>query len=104
MAFSASPDQRKRLDLYAYLSWLPKNIDLSRDPMRDDILAETESGATEELSIRQQGRLRHKKALIAKLQKGESGPVESVALPDEEPEPKKIRQDHSADGDKMNEE
>jgi len=100
----ASPDQRKRLDLYADLSWLPKNIDLSRDPMRDDILAETESGATEELSIRQQGRLRHKKALIAKLQKGEPGPVESVALPDEEPEPKKIRQDRSADGDKMNEE
>lgn len=71
--------------------------------MRDDILAEKESGAMEELSIRQQGRLRHKKALIAKLQKGESGPVESVALPDKEPEPKKARQDHSVDGDKMDE-
>lgn len=72
--------------------------------MRDDILADTESGATEELSIRQQGRLKHKMALIAKLQKGESGPVESVALPDKEPGPKKASQDYSVGGDKMNEE
>jgi len=100
---TASPDQRKRLDFYADLSWLPKNIDLSRDPMRDNILADTEPGTAEELSIRQRGRLRHKKAMIARLQKGESGPA-APDSPGEEPEPKKVKQDHSVDGDKMDEE
>jgi len=87
----ASPDQLKCLDLYAELSWLPKNIDLSRDPMRDDLLADAESGTPEELSVRQQGRLRHKKALIAKHQRGESGPGTpgTPATPGEEREPKK---------------
>jgi len=59
--------------------------------MRDDALADVESETAEELSIRQQGRLKHKKALIAKLQKGQSGP----GTPGEEPEPKKkVKQDH----------
>jgi len=95
MGFAASPDQLKRLDLYAHLSWLPKNVDLARDPMRDDILADAESGTLEELSIRQQGRLRHKKALIAKLQSGESGPSSSVipSTPSEGPEPKRVKQE-----------
>jgi len=99
----ASADQLKRLDLYADLSWLPKNIDLARDPMRDNILAEAESGTPEELSIRQQGRLRHKKALIAMVQRGEPGPSSSVtpARLSEEPEPKKVKQDHQADEDEM---
>ncbi|KAF9648053.1 WD40 repeat-like protein [Thelephora ganbajun] len=96
----ASPDQRKHLDLYADLSWFPKNIDPTRDPMKDDILANAESGIPEELSIRQQGRLKHKKALIAKLQKGESGhdSTATPATPGEEPEPKKVKQDRPADG------
>ena len=104
--FVASPDQRKRLDLYADLSWLPKNIDLARDPMRADILAEAESGALEELSIRQQGRLKHKKALIAKHQRGESAPGTpgTPATPGEEREPKKVKQDHSVEEDEMDEE
>lgn len=103
---AASPDQLKHLGLYADLSWLPKNVDLARDPMRDDILAEAESGTPEELSIKQQGRLRHKKALIAKLQRGESGPGSSVApsTPGEEPEPKKVKQDHPVDEGNMDEE
>lgn len=102
----ASSDERKRLDLYADLSWLPKNVDLSRDPMRDDILAGAEYETTEELSIRQQGRLKHKKALIAKLQKGQSGPgtPATPSTPGEEPEPKKVRQDYPVDGDKTDEE
>ena len=66
--------------------------------MRDDILVDVESGTPEELSIRQQGRLRHKKALIAKLQGGESRP----GTPGEEPETKKVKQDHPVD--KMDEE
>ena len=105
-ALSVSVDQRKRLDLYADLSWLPKNIDLARDPMKDDMLADAESEAPEDLSIRQQGRLRHKKALLAKLQKGESGSGSSAAFDrsGEGPEQKKIKQDHPADGDKMDDE
>lgn len=99
-------DQRRRLDLYADLSWLPKNVDLARDPMKDDILADVESETPEELSIKQQGRLKHKKALLAKLQKGEPGSDSSIALarPGEEPEQKKIKQDQPADGDKMDDE
>lgn len=97
---TASPDQRKQLDLYAGLSWLPKNIDLARDPMKDDVLADADSEAPDELSIKQQGRLRHKKALLAKLQKSEPGPGSLAASvrPGEEPEQKKIKQDHPADG------
>ena len=103
---AASSDQRKRLDLYADLSWLPKNIDLTRDPMRDDILADAESGTPEELSVRQQGRLKHKKALIAKHQKGESGPGTpgTPTTPGEEREPKKVKQDHAVDEDEMDQE
>jgi len=103
--FAASTDQLKHLNLYADLSWLPKNIDLARDPMKDDIVAEVESGTPEELSIRQQGRLRHKKALISKLQKGESGPGSSAtpATLNEEPEPKKVKQGHPVNEDKMDE-
>lgn len=106
MGLAASSDEHKRLDLYADLSWLPKNIDLARDPMRDDILADAESGTPEELSVRQQGRLRHKKALITKLQRGESEPSASVtpATPGEEPGPKKVKQDHPVDEDEMDEE
>ena len=72
--------------------------------MRDDILAGAESGTPEELSIRQQGRLRHKKALVAKLQTGESGSGTPATLstPGEEPKPKKPKQGHPA-GDKMDE-
>jgi hypothetical protein len=71
--------------------------------MKDDILADVESEAPDELSIKQQGRLKHKKALLAKLRKGESGSGSPASLvrPGEEPEQKKIKQDHSADGDKM---
>ena len=105
-SLTASPDQRKRLDLYADLSWLPKNIDLTRDPMRDDVLADAESGAAEALSIRQQGRLRHKKALIAKNQREGSGPGTpgTPATPGEERESKKVKQDHPADEDEMDKE
>lgn len=74
--------------------------------MKDDISIDAEPGTTEELSIRQQGRLRHKKALVAKLQKGESGP-DKPATPSsqgEEPEPKKVKQDRPVDGDMMDEE
>jgi len=67
--------------------------------MRDDVLADAESGTPEELSIRQQGRLRHKKALIAK-KSGGSGP----GTPGEEREPKKVKQDHLVDEDEMDEE
>jgi len=74
--------------------------------MRDDILVDAESGTPEELSIRQQGRLRHKKALIAKKQRGESGPGApgTPATPGEEREPKKVKQDHPVGGDVMDEE
>ena len=71
--------------------------------MRDDIPIDGESGIAEELSVRQQGRLRHKKALIAKLQKGESRPA-TPGSPGEEPEPKKVKPDRPVDGDKMDEE
>lgn len=74
--------------------------------MRDDILVDAESGTPEELSIRQQGRLRHRKALIAKRQGGDSGPgtLTTPATPGEEREPKKVKQGHPADEDEMDEE
>lgn len=74
--------------------------------MNDDIFASSESITPGELSIRQQGRLKHKKALLAKLHKGESMPDSPAtpAAPGEEPEPKKIKQDHGADGDEMDDE
>lgn len=71
--------------------------------MKDDILVDPGSETVDELSIRQRGRLRHKKALIAKLQKGGSGPA-TPSSPGEGPEPKKVKQDHEVDGDKTNEE
>ena len=73
--------------------------------MRDDALVDAESGTPEALSIRQQGRLRHKKALIAKNQR-ESGPGTpgTPATPGEEREPKKVKQAHPADEDEMDEE
>lgn len=103
---SVSLDQRKRLDLYADLSWLPKHIDLARDPMKDDMVADAESEAPEDLSIRQQGRLRHKKALLAKLHKDESGSGSSAAFDrsGEGPEQKKIKRDNPASGDKIGDE
>ena len=100
---TASPDQCKRLDLYAGLSWLPKNVDLARDPMKHDVVADADSETPEDLSIRQQGRLRHKKALLAKLQRGEPGPdsPETTATPSGEPELKKVKQGHPDDVDEM---
>ena len=71
--------------------------------MRDDVLADEESGTPEELSVRQQGRLKHKKALITKLQRGESSSA-TPATPGEEPEPMKVKQDLPADEDKIGEE
>ena len=72
--------------------------------MRDGIFAGAESGTPEELLIKQQGWLRHKKALVAKPQTGESGPDTPATpfTPGEEPKPKKAKQDHPA-GDKMDE-
>ena len=72
--------------------------------MKDDILAEVESGPSEGLSLRQQGKLKHKKALLAKLQKSESRPSSPAApaTPSEEPEQKKIKQGHKASRNQMN--
>jgi len=75
--------------------------------MKDDVLADVESETAEEPSITQQGGLKHKKALIAKLQRGQSGPgtPETPSTPgEEEPDPKKVKQDHPVGQDKMGEE
>jgi hypothetical protein len=71
--------------------------------MKQDVIAEADSETPEDLSIRQQGRLRHKKALLAKLQRGEPGSdsPETAATPGGEPELKKVKQDPLADVDEM---
>jgi hypothetical protein len=67
--FVANPEDIKTLDAYAQLSSLPKNADPTRDPMKQDIEEQAELGF--EMTPRELGRLRHKKALAAKLQKAD---------------------------------
>ncbi|KAH9951156.1 WD40-repeat-containing domain protein [Amylocystis lapponica] len=71
---AATPAELKALDLYAALASLPKNVDPEHDPMQRDVLAELAAEPTgiqekeKELTLREQARLKKKRALAAKLQ------------------------------------
>ncbi|KAI0773221.1 hypothetical protein BD413DRAFT_540191 [Trametes elegans] len=70
---SATPAELKVLDLYAALSSLPKNVDPEHDPLIRDTLSEAAVAAPsgedgKPLTQRELGRLRKKKALLAKIQ------------------------------------
>jgi len=71
---NATSEELKDLDLYANLTALPKNIDLSRDPMKLDIEERTESAMEEgrEITNRELGRLKHKKALAERFRPDDS--------------------------------
>ena len=81
----ATQPDLKTLDLYAPLSSLPKNVDPEHDPLRRDLLAEMAlaevstpeaeagQGPKKELTMREQARLRKKRALAAKLMEKEKG-------------------------------
>ena len=69
----ATPADLKTLDLYAPLSSLPKNVDPEHDALIRDSLAEAAAADVDEaqLTQRELGRLRKKKALLAKIQEKE---------------------------------
>ncbi|KAI0630672.1 WD40-repeat-containing domain protein [Trametes polyzona] len=70
----ATAAELKALDLYAALSALPKNVDPEHDPLIRDTLSEVAvEGAPEgkQLTQRELGRLKKKKALLAKVQEQE---------------------------------
>ena len=63
----------KTLDVYGALAALPKNVDPEHDALIRDSLAEAAAAAVDEaqLTPRELGRLRKKKALLAKIQEKE---------------------------------
>ena len=71
----ASPAELKALALYADLSALPKHVDPEHDALIRDSLSEAAAfdPATDgkELTQRELGRIRKKKALLAKIQERE---------------------------------
>ncbi|KAL1945160.1 hypothetical protein VTO73DRAFT_2780 [Trametes versicolor] len=72
----ATAAQLKALDLYADLSALPKNVDPEHDPLIRDTLSEVAAAPADgadgkQLTQRELGRLRKKKALLAKIQEQE---------------------------------
>ncbi|TFK83764.1 WD40 repeat-like protein [Polyporus arcularius HHB13444] len=72
---SATAEDLKTLDLYSDLSSMPKNVDPEHDPLIRDTLSEAAAIDPEtdgkELTQRELGRLRKKKALLAKIQEKE---------------------------------
>ena len=75
VSFLATPDDLKTLDLYSDLASMPKNVDPEHDPLIRDTLSEAAAFDPEtdgkELTQRELGRLRKKKALLAKIQEKE---------------------------------
>ncbi|KAI0709668.1 WD40-repeat-containing domain protein [Cerioporus squamosus] len=71
----ATPDDLKKLDLYSDLASMPKNVDPEHDPLIRDSLSEAAAIDPETdgkgLTQRELGRLRKKKALLAKIQEKE---------------------------------
>ncbi|KAI0642324.1 WD40-repeat-containing domain protein [Trametes meyenii] len=69
----ATPAELKTLDLYGALSSLPKNVDPEHDPLIRDTLSEAAVAVSvdaegKQLTQRELGRLKKKKALLAKIQ------------------------------------
>ncbi|TBU30168.1 WD40 repeat-like protein [Dichomitus squalens] len=75
---SATPEELKKLDLYSDLSSLPKNVDPDHDALIRDTLSEAaafdpDAADAKKLTLRELGRLKKKKALLAKIQEREEG-------------------------------
>lgn len=101
----ATPAELKTLDIYSALTSMPKNVDPGHELVKRDFLSETATNAGDdvskkELSLREQGRLKNKRALMAKLQaQNEKGtPLEN----EEERESKKPRSEADADSKDSN--
>ncbi|CDO68396.1 hypothetical protein BN946_scf184815.g43 [Trametes cinnabarina] len=76
ISVSATPAELKTLDLYSPLTSLPKNVDPEHDPLIRDTLSEAAAvasldGEGKQLTQRELGRLKKKKALLAKIQEQE---------------------------------
>ncbi|OSD04707.1 WD40 repeat-like protein [Trametes coccinea BRFM310] len=76
MLVPATPAELKTLDLYSPLVSLPKNVDPEHDPLIRDTLSEVAAvasidGEGKQLTQRELGRLKKKKALLAKIQEQE---------------------------------
>ncbi|KAI0793716.1 WD40-repeat-containing domain protein [Fomes fomentarius] len=71
----ATSEELKTLDLYSDLSSMPKNVDPEHDPLIRDTLSEAAAFDPEaegkQLTQRELGRLKKKKALLAKIQERE---------------------------------
>ncbi|RPD73383.1 WD40 repeat-like protein [Lentinus tigrinus ALCF2SS1-7] len=71
----ATPEDLKALDLYSDLSSMPKNVDPEHDPLIRDTLSEAAAVDLDTdgkgLTQRELGRLKKKKALLAKIQEKE---------------------------------
>lgn len=81
----ATSEELKTLDLYSHLSSMPKNVDPEHDPLIRDTLSEAAAFDPEaegkQLTQRELGRLKKKKALLAKIQEREqqkSGASEGI--------------------------
>jgi hypothetical protein len=91
---SATPPELKALDLYLPLSALPKNNESEHDPMDREALENPGDG--KELSMKELGRLKSKKA-VAKVQStGPAGEGEEEEL--EERRTKRAKSEHDDAG------
>ena len=91
---SASAAELKTLDIYGALSSLPKNVDPEHDALIRDTLTEAVAADVNEdqLTQRELGRLKKKKALLAKIQEKEQlKRAGSEADAEEQPEVKRTR-------------
>ncbi|KAH9926247.1 WD40-repeat-containing domain protein [Epithele typhae] len=87
----ASDDDLKALDLYGALTALPKNVDPAHDPHIRDGLAEAAAVDEEGLTLRELGRLKKKRALLARIQEKERAQQGCGASEEAGPEAKKAR-------------
>ncbi|KAI9062584.1 hypothetical protein FKP32DRAFT_1573444 [Trametes sanguinea] len=106
----ATPAELKTLDLYSPLVSLPKNVDPEHDPLIRDTLSEVAAAASidgegKQLTQRELGRLKKKKALLAKIQEQEQqkqssreGTTEAEAEAESGREVKRARSESATEG------
>ena len=82
----ANSEALQSLDYYSALTTLPKNVEVGYNAMDDELLVP--EAQTEQLSGKELGRLKSKKAMLA-LQSAQLGKQANRENPEYEPDPKR---------------
>jgi tRNA (guanine-N(7)-)-methyltransferase subunit TRM82 len=77
MLFPATVDEAKNIDLYSALTALPKNLEAEHNAMDEEPLSEIASEKLAQLSNKELGRLKSKKAMLARAAALASKPEQS---------------------------